>query len=1533
MGPSGHGGHGVPAEFVSAGESPPHVPGSSAKPVLPSSLWAAIPRWLLRLRTPFARFFHCLVTEKPERGCPATGGLFPMPLPYPGVYMRSARRRTPPTRLAERHAVNLVVAALSWLSLGQPKAAPAELSLGRPLSGEQRGAVRRLERATRVLARHTEVGPADMGRAAAKVEAVEKQLARLEQITFALSSMCKHYLGAPDEMHYNRNRPQPGSGSSPCSSSSRRPLSGTASRGAGLGLGKAPDFGDANFYLSDPAAEFADCLRFGADAETVAKNLESHRLALSGRPTFDPSPHLDPEARSHYLDPSAWMASPDTLQEPLPKPKFKASRAERLKVLAMLDSTDRLRFVPAACVDHRFTNGLFAIIKDQSRDRLILDARCPNLLEAATGRWIRTLAAAPSLLSLSLEPGEELVMAGEDLKDYYYYFWTPTTRFPRNILAGVLPESVARAYAGFEFAEAGHGRYYAALNTLAMGDRNAVTYGQTAHLSILLGCTDISLNELITLDSRPARGGFCAGICIDDFVCLEKRQKGSGLPKRSKRVVSSMRASYKEAGLERSEKKAFENVTKASFWGASVNGESGDVRAPPSRALPVMSYVLEVSRIGMATRALLDVIAGSLVSLFSFRRRLLSLLDLVYSEGRGLPRDLVFSLSDRLRDELCVAALLVATAATNLRARHSPLLLASDASLEWEAGVETVLGEPFAKELFRHSLVKPLWNRLLRPLAARDRAAGVLPTSEELPESEVKAHPLWSELARALPFDEPWRRPCKPGRHINVSEVRAALQAEARHARRHPCSRVNLALDSQVALGALGKGRSSSDAINRELRKSLAVHLGYDSYLGLLYFASAENPADDGTRNVPLRKAAKETPDWWGAACEGNFAGLDDWLAERSALPEEALELPPVAELGVLRSPASSRKQARRDWWQRPPQTRPPPVAAAPSRFRSSLPAAVTEKLLSVPAGQFVVARGGTLDLSQKGFLDLYSGSFGVARALAKATGCWVLTYELRRDAAEDLRCPRLQEFLLDLLTSGAFFGVGAAPVCSSMSRAVRPAVRSTAWPQGLPNCRPAMQERVADGNNHANFTAAVAAASLASKTAFWVENPTCSFLWTQRSWKQLINEAGDAAGFFLVDFCRCGAPWRKRTKVFTSTSLQGQRLLCECTTPHQRLSGYSKELGMMMTKAAEHYPRKLNFLLSAALGEACRRPADRRHVSASDICRSQGHRIGEAKNPGPEPANLEEIQLVSQRTRALQTRLLADFGVWLGANFSAPAVRSLEGCAMALCTVLRAYGNFLFSSGQPLYKWRHICAYFQKENLLLRPYMPLCWDLVSRWERVCPTAHRTPIPHALAKAVISVALGFGWPRFAAVVGLSFYGTARVGEPLLAKRSAVLLPQDLLLDDLPTCYVRVEAPKSAHRGTGRVQHFVVRQAVFVDFLSRLLGGRPLEERIFSATASTFRRRWETILQALGIPRYAKLTPGGLRGGGAVFLYQLNTPIHDLLWRMRLRSQATLESYLQEAAAASVLPSLPAAALKKIAAAASLCDIQLRLYSA
>ena len=63
----------------------------------------------------------------------------------------------------------------------------------------------------------------------------------------------------------------------------------------------------------------------------------------------------------------------------------------------------------------------------------------------------------------------------------------------------------------------------------------------------------------------------------------------------------------------------------------------------------------------------------------------------------------------------------------------------------------------------------------------------------------------------------------------------------------------------------------------------------------------------------------------------------------------------------------------------------------------------------------------------------------------------------------------------------------------------------------------------------------------------------------------------------------------------------------------------------------------------------------------------------------------------------------------------------------------------------------------------------------------------------------------------------------------------------------------------------------------------------------------------------------------------VYLYQQQTPVQDLLWRMRLRSANTLESYLQEVAAVSVLPSLTASTRARIEASAAVCDVQLNHF--
>ena len=95
-----------------------------------------------------------------------------------------------------------------------------------------------------------------------------------------------------------------------------------------------------------------------------------------------------------------------------------------------------------------------------------------------------------------------------------------------------------------------------------------------------------------------------------------------------------------------------------------------------------------------------------------------------------------------------------------------------------------------------------------------------------------------------------------------------------------------------------------------------------------------------------------------------------------------------------------------------------------------------------------------------------------------------------------------------------------------------------------------------------------------------------------------------------------------------------------------------------------------------------------------------------------------------------------------------------------------------------------------------------------------------------------------------------------------------------------------------------------------------------EERIFRGSAHAFRTRWNKILRALLVPNTVRLTPGGIRGGGAIHSFQLNHDLPLLLWRMRLKHIGTLSNYLQEATGALILPSLPPESRELIRAAAA-----------
>ena len=107
-------------------------------------------------------------------------------------------------------------------------------------------------------------------------------------------------------------------------------------------------------------------------------------------------------------------------------------------------------------------------------------------------------------------------------------------------------------------------------------------------------------------------------------TAARKPAKSEGDPEsgadRSSALLSAIRELYQRVGLERNPEKAFQGEEVATFWGARIDGNTGDVRALPSRTLPLISLTLDLVRVGFATRGLLEVIAGCYVSVFSFRR-------------------------------------------------------------------------------------------------------------------------------------------------------------------------------------------------------------------------------------------------------------------------------------------------------------------------------------------------------------------------------------------------------------------------------------------------------------------------------------------------------------------------------------------------------------------------------------------------------------------------------------------------------------------------------------------------------------------------------------------------------------------------------------------------------------------------------------------------------------------------------------------------------------------------------------------------
>eukprot|EP00438_Fugacium_kawagutii_P021002 Skav228367 [mRNA] locus=scaffold1981:191093:195553:+ [translate_table: standard] len=1482
-----------------------------------------------------------------------------MPLPYPGVFKsRKCKSEADPVHNPEfepndrafQLGVNLVVLVLNWLHLRRPGTAPQSIVLGQRLNRLQWRVVRQMEGLMEACKVTSPISANDMGRTAGKIEQLEDALSRLSVFEdAALQNLGSAYERKSVSKSYQRFAP----GLKRC----------TAGEVLGALSGKQ---------------------------QFVAKPIDSSRLEFRGEPCFNPSRFLDPQGREVFEHPIQCSMAPEDDVETPPHVVIHCDFKEKMRLFRKLDSCGRLGMVSEDEVVPGYQAGLFCVPKDFEHDRLIFDSRPFNQLETGLGRWVRAMASISPLLDLQLSDNEVCRVSGTDLRDFYYSFEISHERMVRNSLVGPLSPQLFRDFRCYRKELSTRKYCYLCLRTLAMGDTQAVELAQTAHLGMLVQAGLVDEFNLITMDSSIPREHFFCGIVIDDLVLFEIMLRRSvettelEHPSIGSQVLDEALQEYRDVGLLPHPKKTFRDELYAEFWGCQFDGEAGTIQASLKRMIPIIAVTQRVLAMGVCSVGLLEVIVGCWTSVFLFRRRLLCLFNVVYSAfNEESERSHVLRLSLELKEELLLMLALCPLAVTRLRLQNSRLLYCSDAS-EWGIGVTAAQLPPrMQSEIHRHKLRKAVWSKLLSPLKALK--------AEELPEGGLPSHPLWMELASSLQFDEVCKQRCREGVHINILELRGMLRAESEASQQcFPLRYFSLA-DSQVALGVWTKGRSSSVGLNMELQQSLGIHLGCGMFGNAGYVPTELNSADDPTRGAPVRGPAKPLDASLVRFEDGDDAAFDKWLDSYDAGPYQCSGLPPLSELrtGAIEAPRKSMRVMRRKEFRSrkasaalsettcpkteaspsPVKDSPPlPSCSMPVRGgtrastakcgrgelpkgstvaepvgRSKLSLAAREVLKKVPISQFQVPRSWKPLPSDwlpeyPGFLDLYSGKKGVARELCEQGDVWTITFELDDGPNQDVLAPDNKELIESLLRSGCILGLGIAIFCSSFSRAVRPPVRSSQLPYGLPGLTPKMQAKVLLGNAHAIWVAFLVTLCVQLGIGYWVENPDGSFLWLLPEFLRLGSNV--ASKLWRLDYCTMGTPWRKRTRFMTSCHLAGQTFWCSRRHSHVPLKGWCRAKRCSWTRLAQTYPRRLCQLLARAFLRDCGVLKTLRPIQMSAISRCEHCRVGEAKNPGPRQRQgldrnlqrFEQFSLVTPGTLKLGAKVWDAFQHWLRKEFSPAAARELQLHGELLGMLVSEFGKYLYSSGQSIYLLRQLVTHIQRVDPGKRLHMYGAWQVIAKWEGLEPTVHRTPLPYVVYRALVALALAFGWKRVAGIIVLTFEMICRPGEVLRASREDLLLPMDLVAEDPGRCFLRIRNPKSRRRGLGSTQHSKTSDPLAAAFLQSVFGHLSKSSLLFEGSPSTFRKRWDYLIQHLQIPSSVGLTPASMRAGGAVRCYRCDEDIAKLMWKMRIKSQETLQHYLQEVGAESAFLQLPSCSKQAVVASSSLFEVSLRRHS-
>jgi hypothetical protein len=521
---------------------------------------------------------------------------------------------------------------------------------------------------------------------------------------------------------------------------------------------------------------------------------------------------LPPPLREIYSEPSNVLVSPPPTSLQIEavncafgvRPKDYPALIEKLVAVGIVE----LHSEPPACI-----NGVFAVPKDESAQRLIIDARRANLFFVEPQKV--DLPSPTLFADLILVPGSRLYVGKSDIRNMYHRFRIPAWM---ETYFGLPPVTMK----GF-----GEAKQYPVVVSLAMGFSHAVLLAHATNEAIV--AEDANALGFPLLHGRgPHHIGSGSVVYIDDIIVLATdKETASGFKRRVDKDLAGK-------GFVVHEGKSVLPGTEdpVDCLGVALSSD-GWVSPAPKRLRKIEQASIAVLQKKVASPKALSRLIGAWVWLLLLNRPLLSILSASTYEFILLPeQELVLQLPLEVMEDLTLLLGVVPLLLVDLAIPFASLAFATDASESGGGVVSSAISTDQVQKLFPARHVRGWYES---PADSVDLQVA------------PKVHDFFQENQDwTVVVSTKW----KFADWINRLEAHALLLA-LKHISMNKSlwnTRICFFVDNTAVLGSVAKGRSSSTRLNVICRR-IAALVCTSGIRPLWFWVPSElNPADGPSR-------------------------------------------------------------------------------------------------------------------------------------------------------------------------------------------------------------------------------------------------------------------------------------------------------------------------------------------------------------------------------------------------------------------------------------------------------------------------------------------------------------------------------------------------------------------------------------------------------------------------------------------------------------------------------------------------------------